>query len=274
MGFETVLYEESGPLAVLTLNRPDKLNAINAQMVAELGQAMDRAEAASSVRAIVLCGAGRAFSAGFDLDMGEDESGDPIGFLRSELRKDFDIIMRFWDSPKVTICAVQRYCLGSGLELAVAGDITIAEEGSRFGVPEVKFGSGIVSLILPWITGPKQAKEMIMTGNDRVTAQRALEINLINRVTPEGEHMKVAMKLAREMASIDPLPMRLQKMAINRTYEIMGLNEALMAASDIDVLIEGIETPDSKTFAEIARKEGLKAALKRRDPRFATDADD
>ena len=80
------------------------------------------------------------------------------------------------------------------------------------------------------------------------------------------------MQLARGMASIDPLPMRLQKMAINRTYEIMGLNEALKTASDIDVLIEGIETPDSKTFSEIARKDGIKAALKWRDSRFAAGA--
>jgi hypothetical protein len=76
------------------------------------------------------------------------------------------------------------------------------------------------------------------------------------------------MKIARGMAAIDPLPMRLQKMAINRTFEIMGLNEALKTASDLDVLIEGIETPDSKTFSEIARKDGIKAALKWRDSRF------
>jgi hypothetical protein len=74
------------------------------------------------------------------------------------------------------------------------------------------------------------------------------------------------------MAAIDPLPMRLQKMAINRAFEIMGLNEALKTASDLDVLIEGIETPDSKTFSEIARKDGIKAALKWRDSRFATGA--
>ena len=168
MGFETVIYEESGPLAVLTLDRPDKLNAINAQMVAELGQAMDRAEAAASVRAIVLRGAGRAFSAGFDLDMGEDESGDRIGFLRAELREDFDIIMRFWDCPKPTVAAVHKYCLGSAMEMAVACDITVAAEGCRFGAPEVKFGSGIVALILPWVIGPKAAKELLLTGDDRV----------------------------------------------------------------------------------------------------------
>ena len=150
-----VAYETRGPIAILTLDRPDKLNAINAAMVEDLGTALDRAEQDSDVRAIVLRGAGRAFSAGFDLDMGEDDSVDALTFLRRELRKDFDIIMRFWDCPKPTVAAVHTYCLGSGLELAVACDITVAAEGCRFGEPELKFGSGIVALILPWIVGPQ-----------------------------------------------------------------------------------------------------------------------
>jgi enoyl-CoA hydratase/carnithine racemase len=154
----TVLYETRGPVALLTLNRPDKLNAIDARMVRELGEALDRAEADDAVRCVVLQGAGRAFSAGFDLEMGDPGDGDKIEFLRTELEHDLDVILRFWDSPKVTIAAVHTYCLGSGMELAVACDITLAAEGCRFGAPEVKFGSGIVALILPWVMGHKQAK--------------------------------------------------------------------------------------------------------------------
>ena len=273
MPYETITFEKDGPIGVLTLNVPKKLNAISGTLVNEVNAALDVAESDDDVRVVLLTGAGRAFCAGFDLAYTAEDSED-LGKLQQGLVSDMDFIMRFWRFPKPTIAAVHGYALGAGCELAVACDITVADEKTFFGEPELRFGAGIVAMILPWLIGPKQAKEMIMTGNDRVTAQRALEINLINRVTPEGEHLKVAMKLAREMASIDPLPMRLQKMAINRTFEIMGLNEALMTASDLDVLIEGIETPDSKTFAEIARKEGLKAALKWRDSRFATDADD
>jgi len=248
MAYETITFEKDGPIGVLTLNVPKKLNAISDQLVGEVNAALDVAESDDDVRVVVLTGAGRAFCAGFDLAYTTD------------------------DGPKPTVAAVHGYALAGGCELAVACDITVADEKTFFGEPELRFGAGIVAMILPWLIGPKQAKELILTGNDRITAQRALDINLINQVAPEGEYLKVAMELARGMASIDPLPMRLQKLAINRAFEIMGMNEALKTASDLDVLIEGIETPDSKTFSEIARKDGIKAALKWRDSRFDTGA--
>jgi enoyl-CoA hydratase len=272
MAYETITFEKDGPVGVLTLNSPKKLNAINDTMIGEVNAALDAAESDDDVRVVLLNGAGRAFCVGYDISS-MPEGNQDFGRLQKALVVDLDFIMRFWRFPKPTISAVHGYALAAGCELAVACDITVADEKTFFGEPELRFGAGIVAMILPWITGPKQAKELILTGNDRITAQRALDINLINQVAPEGEYLKVAMNLARGMASIDPLPMRLQKLAINRAFEIMGMNEALKTASDLDVLIEGVETPDSKTFAEISRKEGLKAALKWRDSRFATSDD-
>jgi enoyl-CoA hydratase len=267
MAYETIIFEKNGPIGVLTLNRPKKLNSLNEQLIEDVTAALDEAEKDDDVRVVLLTGSGRAFCAGYDLEYTTEDTED-FGKLQKGLAGDLNFIMRFWHFPKPTIAAVHGYALAAGCELAVACDITVADEKTFFGEPELRFGAGIVAMILPWVTGPKQAKELIMTGNDRISAQRALEMNLINQVAPEGEYMDLAMKLAREMAAIDPLPMRLQKMAINRTYEIMGINEAMKAASDLDVLIEGIETPDSKTFSEIARKDGIKAALKWRDSRF------
>jgi enoyl-CoA hydratase len=94
--------------------------------------------------------------------------------MRAVLEQDFRIIMRFWNSSKPTLAAVHGYALGGGLELAMACDMTLAAEGAFFGEPEPKFGSGIVALLLPWITGPKQAKEMLLFGNDRVSAHSGL----------------------------------------------------------------------------------------------------
>ena len=122
--YQTILYKLEGPVAILTLNRPDKLNAINGEMIDELNNALDLAEKDEQVRAIVLNGAGRAFSAGFDLNAGQEEANADVEFWRKELRRDFDIIMRFWDCPKPTIAAVHKYCLGSAMEMAVACDIT------------------------------------------------------------------------------------------------------------------------------------------------------
>ncbi len=266
--FETVLFETRGPVAVLTLNRPDKLNAVNARMVADLGCAMDIAEADDSVRAIVLHGAGRAFSAGFDLDMGE---GEGVEFLRAELHKDFDVIMRFWRSPKPTVAAVHTYCLGSGLEMAVACDVTIAAEGCRFGAPEVRFGSGIVALILPWIIGHKQAKELLLTGDDRISAQRALELGLVNRVVPAEQCFDEAFAVAKSIAANDRIAVALTKQAINRSAEIMGMQQALLQGLELGVLVEAAETPESREFNEILEKQGAKAAIAWRDARLAAE---
>ena len=202
--YEFLRYERQGALAILSLDRPAKLNAINPGMIDDLNHALDIAEADEQVRVIVLRGEGKAFSAGFDLATENDGAEDNNDFWRKELRKDFDIIMRFWHSPKPSIAAVRGYCLGSAMEMAVACDITIATEDSRFGAPEVKFGSGIVALILPWVIGVKAAKELLLTGDDKLGAERALGLGLVNRVVPETELMPVCRQLAHEIGQGQP----------------------------------------------------------------------
>ncbi len=176
--------------------------------------------------------------------------------------------MRFWDCPKPTIAAVHRYCLGSAMEMAVACDITIAARGCRFGAPEVKFGSGIVALVLPWLIGPKRSKELLLTGDDRVSAERALEIGLINRVVPPDQLMDTALALGRQIAVNDQLAVRLTKQAINRSCDIAGLRQALERALELDVIIEATETEESRQFNEILARDGAKAAIEWREARL------
>jgi len=266
--YETILYQVVDPIATLTLNRPGKLNAINGVMVNELNHALDLAEEDDRVRVIILNGAGRAFSAGFDLNAGDESTSGDIGFWRNELRRDFDIIMRFWDCPKPTIAAVHTYCLGSAMEMAVACDITIAVEHCRFGAPEVKFGSGIVALILPWVIGVKAAKELLLTGDDNVSAERALSLGLINKVVAEDELMQETRQTASTIACSDQLAVKMTKQAINRSCEIMGMRQALLQGLELDVLIETTETPESNEFNKILQKEGVKAALSWRDKKI------
>jgi enoyl-CoA hydratase len=256
---QTVGYEQRGAIAVLTLQRPEKLNAIDAGMVAALQRGLDRAESDASVRAVVLRGQGRAFSAGFDLGPGGAEK-DAVA-MRAELRSDFDAIMRFWDFPKPTIAAVHGYCLGSAMEMAVACDVTVAAEGCRFGAPEVRFGSGIVALILPWVVGPKQAKELLLLGDDAISAERAQALGLVNRVVPAERCFEEALEIAGEIAANDALAVALTKQAINRSAEIMGMRQALLQALELDVLVETSETPESKAFDAVLEREGVRAAL-------------
>ena len=266
--YETLDIARHGPVAVMTLNRPDRLNAINPRMIEDVNAGLDELEADDDVRAIVLTGAGRAFSAGFDLKEGATEKRDGPADWRNILKRDLDFIMRFWHSPKPTIAAVHGPCLAGACELAMACDVTIADETARLGEPELRFGSGIVALLLPWLTNPKRAKEILLTGNDKLTAQEAHEIGMINKVVAEGEHLDAALAMARTMAVMDPDSVRLTKHAVNRTYELMGMNEALTMGMDIDVQIETIETPERREFGRILREQGLKAALAWRESRF------
>ncbi|MGH8242942.1 MAG: enoyl-CoA hydratase/isomerase family protein [Steroidobacteraceae bacterium] len=264
-----VLSERRGAVALLTLNRPDKLNAINVPVSEALDAALDAAEADEAVRVIVVAGAGRAFSAGFDLDIGLGEGRpDPAG-VRRALENDFRVIMRFWDSPKPTIAAVHGYCLGSAMELALACDLTIAAEDCRFGEPEVKFGSGIVALLLPWLAGPKAAKYLLLTGEDRVSAAEAQAMGLVNRVVPAANLLDEALALAGRIATNDTQAVRLTKKAINRSLEIGGMRQALFAALEIDVTIETNETAESREFNEILKRDGAKAAIAWRAGRCA-----
>ena len=186
---------------------------------------------------------------------------------RKALEADFDFIMQFWDCPKPTIAAVHGYCIGGAFELSLACDVTVAAQSTKFGAPEVKFGSGAVALLLPWIAGPKAAKELLLTGDDQLSAERAHALGIVNHVVPDGEEMARAVAIARSMANAAPEAVRLTKLAINRTFESMGLRAALASALELDIFIEASGGTERAEFDRLRREEGLAAALAWRDRR-------
>lgn len=265
---ETVLYERRGTVGVITLNRPDRMNAMDQAMLVEIERVATLAEADDTTNAVVLTGAGNGFSSGFDLKAQAADTPVGIEQWRAPLRKDFDAVMRFWHLSKPTIAAVHGPALAGACEMAMACDITVASEEATFGEPELKFGAGIVVMILPWIVGPKLAKEIILTGEDAVTARRAYEMGLVNRVVPRGQHLDEALRIGHRIAGYDRTLVRETKRAINRTFELMGMGEALQAALDIDLLIEGEGMPSKQAFLAIVREQGLRAAIAWRDERM------
>ncbi|MCL5776143.1 enoyl-CoA hydratase/isomerase family protein [Limibaculum sp. FT325] len=265
--FGTITLKIVEGVAEIRLNRPQVLNAIDSAMLTELGAALDIAEADESVSAIVVAGEGRAFSAGFDLKESAARGETSARQWREILEADFDLIMRFWDCPKPTIAAVHGHCVGGGFEIAMACDMTLAAEDAVMGEPEVRFGSGIVALILPWITGPKQAKEILLAGRDRITAARALEMGLVNRVVAPGELMAAAYDMAQDIRAGARDSVRLTKLAINRSYELMGMRAALRQALELDIFIEASGGPERAEFNRIRRESGLKAAIAWREGR-------
>lgn len=268
MPYNTIEFDRQGPVAIISLNRPQKLNAINAEMIDEIHHAFDQIKINDAVHAVVVNGNGRAFCAGFDLQAGIEANRKTEADWRKAINADLKLIMRFWHCPKPTIAAVHGYALAGGFEIALACDMSVCEKGSRFGEPELRFGSSIVALLLPWYVNPKRAKKMLLTGQDQMRAGEALDYGIVNEVVERGAGLERAIEIAREVALMDPDAVRLTKRAINQAYDIMGMEQALRKGADTSVKIETRETELRKRFNQILRSEGLKHALAWREARL------
>lgn len=266
--FSSIAVSRDGPVGFITLNRPKALNALNAPLMQEVTQVLQRYAEDDSIRVVVLSGEGRAFSSGFDLKEAVEAGDKSLLQWRDAIDSCFNFIMQFWRCDKPTISAIHGFCLAGALELALSCDITVADESAYVGEPEVRFGSGVVALLLPWLIPPKVAKEILLTGNDRLPARRAMELGLINDVVAEGKHLERATEIAHQIARCSPDAVRMTKRAINRSLDIAGMRDALLAGADAAMVIEATDSDEKVQFNDLIRKEGLRAAVAWRDARF------
>ncbi|WP_313505329.1 enoyl-CoA hydratase/isomerase family protein [Stutzerimonas kunmingensis] len=269
MTYQTLLYDiYNDSIGVVTFNRSSRANAMNQIMLQELADLCSTLSNDDSVRCLVVTGSGDSFNSGFDLKDQAEAMPTGVKEWAPLLEADFKGIMSFWDFPKPTISAINGAALAGGFELMLGCDISIAADNAIFGEPELKFGAGIVAMVLPWFVGPKIAKEIIFTGEDQLSAQRALELGLVNRLVPKEDVLSTALALATKLSRMDPMVIQRTKRAINRTYEIMGMDAALRAALDIDIMIEGEGSDIKREFLHVIREQGLGNALKWRANRY------
>ena len=256
MSYETIAVQVSDRVATVTVNRPDKLNALNDRVITELGEAVDQVVSDSNVGGIILTGAGRAFVAGADIS--ELESHGPVSAKRLA-QTGQDVFGRFESSPKPVIAAVNGFALGGGCELAMACHIRIASEAAKFGQPEVKLGlipgyGGTQRL--PRLVGRGRALQLLLTG-EMIDAQEAFRIGLVNRVVPAAELMATVKALATELASKAPIAMRYIIEAVNRGLEIS---------------FESAQIHEATLFGLVAStadmREGTRAFLEKRKAQF------
>ena len=251
----------------LTLNRPAKLNALSGPLVGALVAALDAAEADPGVRVVVLEGAGRAFSAGYDL--AEEVEGGIEGPVRWRelLAADVAATLRILDLSKPVIAQVHGYALAGGLELAMACDLVVAAEGTKLGEPEIRYGSAPVTLLMPYLIGQKKTRELLLTG-DLIDAVEAERIGLINRVVPADRLAAEVDDLADRLARTPPEVMGPTKRMLNRAMDAAGFRLAVEAGIDLGAIITAADTPAQREWDEIVRRDGLKAALAWRDRRY------
>lgn len=266
-----LLIEDVGRVRRLTMNRPKALNALDSALIEAMSAALADAAQDDAVSVLVLRGAGRAFCAGYDLNEdASDEVMDSSAWHRV-LRHDTLRMLEILDHPKPVIASVHSYCLAGGTDLMLACDLAVAAEDSYFGYVDIRFGSGVVSMFLPWVVGVRTAKELLFTGEDRIPAEEALRIGLVNRVVPRDRLDEETLALAEEIAKNEDFVVQTTKRAVNRTWDVAGFRAAIEANTELDTIIETANLPARREFREITQRDGLKAAIAWRDAKFRED---
>jgi len=241
MVFETVIYEKVENIAVIKLNRPKVLNAINVQLTRDFHQALAEAALDTNVKGVIIKGEGRAFCAGDDLS--ESPQGMQVGDILRYVEVLQDTTRIMLNMEKCIVAAVHGYALGAGCEWAMSADIRIAAEDTKFGFPETNVGAGITNCgtkLLPLLIGVGRAKWMAFT-NERIDAKTAEQWGLVNRVVPQADLDTVAMELVKKVAANSSLSIKLAKRQLNYgTYQDYE-QQMEMEAHDVVLCITGIE---------------------------------
>ena len=269
--YEFLLYEtDDDKIATITLNRPNQMNAISPDLERELHEALDEAAADDSVRTIILTGAGRAFSAGYDLGRAREAPQTRSAALAGWMPQDMghtEHVMHLMELDKPIIAAVNGWALGGGFWYSLACDITIASEQATFGQPEVRMVSN-TSFLFPALVGWKVAHRYALTG-DHFGAEEALRIGAINEVVPHDELMPRARALAARLAMVPSDSVRLNKKLTTLGMQAMGLRNAIQTGGLISVLAHAsTDSAEVAELYEVQRQEGLGAFLKLRDGKF------
>jgi enoyl-CoA hydratase len=254
--YETLLVERRGRVAVITINRPQKLNALNIQTRAEGAAALDELREDESVRVVVITGAGeKAFVAGADIAEFEGRTAVTQRDVMTA-RSLFTAVDTF---PKPVIAMINGFCLGGGCELALSCDIRIASEGARFGQPEINLGiipGGGGTQRLTRLVGEGKAMELILTG-DMIDAHHAFNLGLVNLVVPAADLEAKTMEMANRIAEKSPVALRMAKEAV-KTAARANLDEGLRREVDLFALC----------FSSADKDEGVRAFLEKRKPDF------
>jgi len=272
--YETIIYDKKPPIAYVTLNRPEKLNALSRDLQLEVRDALEDAGwADDAIRVIVVKGAGRGFSAGFDISGGGGDTD--VMQIRARFLKGkafsattwWDV---FWNNPKPLIAQIHGFCIAGGCATASFCDLRICSEDALFGAPEIRTGGPYIPAVWPWIVGMTKARELLYTGN-LIDAREAYRLGLVNRVVPADKLEEEVDKLALTISKLPVATVEYNKKLINMAYEMMNIRSVV----DRSMELEAVTLASAGSLAEISefnrlrQEQGLKAALDWNAARFA-----
>ena len=275
--FETIIYAVEGPVATITLNRPERLNTIVPPMPDEVQEAVGMATRDADVKVIVLRGAGRAFCAGYDFSGGfhhwdelvaGDGAWDPgkdFVFATAPELSPTQKLFSVWRCPKPVIALVHGWCVGGGSDFALSADLVIASEDAVIGTPYSRMWGCYLSGMWIYRLGLARAKYHALTGRP-LTGVQAAEIQLINQAVPFAELEDTVARVARELAAIPASQLAAMKLVVNQAYERMGVGTTQVLGPILDGLMRN--TPEAVEFIDTAASEGVRAVVERRDGPF------
>ena len=267
----TVVYEAAEGVATLTLNRPERLNAITAELIADLRAALERAWGDDDVRVLRLRGAGRAFCAGYDIGWGaewmEDAEGDrpwdPIADLQGMTRF-VDAYMSLWRSAKPVVAQVHGYCVGGGTDFALCSDLIVCAEDCRIGYPPARVWGSPTTAMWTYRLGLERSKRVLLTG-DALDGRRAVEWGLASECAPEAELDAACLALCRRVAQLPANQLHMMKLLVNATIEQQGLHTTQLLGTLLDGAAR--HTPEGTAFSHAALRD-VRQAVRDRDGPF------
>ena len=265
--YSLISFEVADEVATLTMRRGKKLNAITDQMNIELFDALNRIAETPSIKVVVLTGEGRAFSAGYDVGEGEDMPERTPPYWKHHFHLAFRTLRRIWTLPQPVVAKVRGACLGGGMAMSLASDLTYAAEDAFFGDAEIKFGGGgNMFPVLQWFMGPKTLNELMLTGRN-VYSEEALKLGMVNEVLAADALDARVDQVVRHMCLLPAGTLVRNKASSRRWYEQMGLSAMIGSSEDNSVL--GLSTGSETEFTRISKRDGVTAALRWQKTRFA-----
>jgi enoyl-CoA hydratase len=268
MSYEFLLYSVDDRVATITLNRPERHNALSQPLVDEIMAVVAEADADPDVRVLVITGAGgKAFSAGYDIKDTADKPKRTLAEWRARMQKDIKFTYSVWDCSKPVIAMIDGFCYAGALEFAMCCDIRYCSDAAKFAAVEARFSNGIATMIMPWLVG-QRCRALLYTG-DSFDSSEAFRLGLVDKVFPKATLQAEVMKIAKRMSRVSLDCLKWNKRSVNQAFETMGLRNAIMYGAEASAIMDSVGSPEADMFDTIRRNEGLAAALKWRTDQFA-----
>src|SRR5438105_2712349 len=261
MGFTNITLEKDQLIGTLTLNRPEKLNAMSPALIAEFGEALTQIEQDREIKVVIVRGAGRAFSTGYDLTVGLGGGGERFTLDDDQrtLQRYVEHWLRLRDLPKPVISMVHGYCLAGATQLCICTDVIFVAENASIGFPSIPAGAGYVSSFWNWMVGPHRTKYMAFLPGSRISGKEAEAMGFATRTFPAESLEKETYDYARRVAKVPAQKLRLEKLAINRAMDLQGFRTAVLAGAEFDAIFHF--GPGNEEIRAIQKERGLRGAI-------------